>query len=94
MGTRNNKAPPIQHDRPILKHRQDEVRKQIQTTKLLQVVHDIASASEKVAKLAPAEKAVRLQAAQILLRKTLPDLSSVEMAGEGGGPLTVVVKKL
>ena len=81
-------------DAPLLKHRQDEVRKQIQTTKLLQVVHDIASASEKVAKLAPAEKAVRLQAAQILLRKTLPDLSSVEMTGEGGGPLTVVIKKL
>ena len=94
MGTRNNKAPPLQHDRPLLKHRQEEVRAQIQASKLVQVVAGIATGEGVLAKLAPAEKAVRLQAAQILLRKTLPDLSSVEMTGEGGGPLTVVIKKL
>lgn len=82
------------HSEPLLKHRAEEVRKQIQVSNLMTVVTRIASGHESVAKLAPAEKAVRLQAAQILLRKALPDLSSVEMTGEGGGPLTVVIKKL
>ena len=33
----------------------------------------------------------QVQAISVLLRKTLPDLSNVEMSGEGGGPLVVEI---
>ena len=38
-------------------------------------------------------EASQVRAAEILLKKTIPDLSNVEMTGEGGGPLTVQVVK-
>jgi len=36
----------------------------------------------------------QISAAKILLAKCLPDLSSVEMTGAGGGPLTITINKL
>ena len=36
----------------------------------------------------------QVSAAKILLAKCLPDLSSVEMTGAGGGPLTITINKL
>ena len=44
-------------------------------------------------------KVVQMSQAQVhaamgLLRKTTPDLSSVEMAGSGGGPLVIEIRKL
>lgn len=35
----------------------------------------------------------QVRAAEVLLRKTIPDLSSVEATGEGGGPLVVEIVK-
>ncbi len=34
----------------------------------------------------------QLRAAEVLLKKTLPDLSSVTLTGDEGGPLELVVK--
>lgn len=38
--------------------------------------------------------AVQLRAAEILLRKTLPDLSQVDMNANVDGSLTITIKKL
>lgn len=37
--------------------------------------------------------AQQVNAANILLRKTIPDLSSIEVGGDGGGPLVVQILK-
>ena len=88
MGTRNKKAPPIQQS-PVLTHRAEEVRKQIQATKLIQSLHGIALGT---AKGTPQQQAVRVSAAQTLLRKTLPDLSSVELKSDPDNPLVTRVE--
>lgn len=36
-------------------------------------------------------EATQVRAAEVLLRKTLPDLASVEATGPGGGPLSVSI---
>jgi hypothetical protein len=35
-----------------------------------------------------------MRATEMLLRKALPDLSSIEMSGPEGGPLTITIKKV
>lgn len=78
-------------DRPLLKHRQDEVRRHIQVDKLLRGLHAIADGTTKAT---PQEKQARISAAQILLRKALPDLTSVDIKAEHSGTLTIVVQKV
>lgn len=41
----------------------------------------------------PALLAVQMRATEMLLRKALPDLSSVEMTGMDGGPLKITIIK-
>ena len=36
----------------------------------------------------------RITAIDILLRKVVPNVSSIEMAGSGGGPLVIEIRKL
>lgn len=36
----------------------------------------------------------QVRSADILLKKALPDLTAVELSGEGGGPLVVEIVKL
>ena len=64
---------------------QDEIRSKIQVSQLINRVNAYA-----MGELSDEEvSSNRLNAIKLLLNKTLPDLSSVEMTGEGGGPLTV-----
>lgn len=72
----------------IRKHHQDEVRSRIQVSQLINVLERQAlGEGEELS-------AARMKAIEILLRKSLPDLSSVELTGEGGGPVQVVAAPL
>jgi hypothetical protein len=66
---------------------QDEVRARIQVGQLIKVLEKQAL-NDEAADLTPA----RLKAIEILLRKSLPDLSSIELKGDGGGPIRIVAQ--
>lgn len=68
----------------IRKHHQDEVRARIQVSQLVNVLTDQALGHGE--ELSP----TRLKAIEILLRKSLPDLSAIAMSGPEGGPMEVV----
>jgi hypothetical protein len=70
--------------RPIGKLHQDDVRRKIQASLLVKLLQDHALTNTE---LAPS----RMKAAEILLRKSLSDLQSVVLTGEGGGPVQVGV---
>jgi len=85
------KNQPLAKLKPLLKTQQDDARLRIQVGAII----------ERVSKIARGEIAgdpqvlgVQLRANELLLRKALPDLSSVEMTGEGGGPLTITINKI
>jgi hypothetical protein len=65
---------------------QDDVRKKIQVSQLLNVLQDHALG--ETAEI----PASRMKAIEILLRKSLPDLSSIEHTGIDGGPLETVTR--
>ena len=67
--------------RPMGKLHQDDVRKKIQVSQLLNVLQHHALNGDT--EIPPS----RMKAIEILLRKSLPDLSSIELTGEGGGPV-------
>ena len=73
--------------RPVgvrLNPRQDErCRSAIQTTKILQRVNKHAMGKIEMT-------ATQIKAAEILLRKTMPDLKAIEHQGDGG-PLVVKI---
>jgi len=60
----------------IRKQHQDEVRERIRVSQLINVLEK--QALDDGADLSPS----RLKAIEILLRKSLPDLSAIEMSGE------------
>lgn len=68
--------------RPIGKLHQDDVRRKIQASQLVNLLQNHAL---KGTELAPS----RMKAAEILLRKSLSDLQSVVLTGEGGGPVRI-----
>lgn len=68
----------------IRKQHQDEVRARIQVSQLLNVLQNQALGE------GPDLSPSRMKAIEILLRKSLPDLSSVELTGEGGGPVQII----
>jgi hypothetical protein len=72
----------------IRQHHQDEVRARIQVSQLINVLEK--QALGECADLSQS----RMKAIEILLRKSLPDLSSVELTGQGGGPLRVIATPL
>ncbi len=63
---------------------QDSTRAAIQTSQLVNRLQDFALAKEGV-DIDPN----RLKAIEVLLRKSLPDLSSVALTGEDGGPVVI-----
>lgn len=65
----------------IRKQHQDEVRTRIQVSQLLNVLHRQALGEDE--EMSP----TRLRAAEILLRKSLPDLTATTLAAPGGGPV-------
>ncbi len=69
----------------IRKQHQDEVRARIQVSQLINVLEKQAL-GEAETELSP----TRLKAIEILLRKSLPDLSSVEHTGDEENPVKLV----
>lgn len=67
--------------RPMGKLHQDDVRKKIQASQLINVLQEHALKGTK--DFDP----TRMKAIEILLKKSLPDLSSVEITGADGGPI-------
>ena len=65
--------------RPMGKLHQEDVRKKIQVSQLIKVLQDHALTGE--GELAP----TRMKAIEILLRKSMPDLSAVTLEGTGEG---------
>ncbi len=67
----------------IRKQHQDEVRARIQVSQLINVLQNQALGE------GPEISPTRLKAIELLLRKTLPDLSSVEHSGDDESPVRV-----
>lgn len=67
--------------RPIGKLHQDDVRRKIQVSQLINVLTDHALTGQGEFSMS------RMKAIEILLRKSLPDLSSVELTGVDGGAI-------
>lgn len=61
---------------------QDDVRAKIQASQLINVLQNHA-----LDESAPDLSISRMKAIEILLRKSLPDLSAVTLSGENGGPI-------
>lgn len=70
--------------RKMTKLHQDDVRSKIQASQLVNVLQNHAL---KGGEFSP----TRMKAIEILLKKSLPDLSSVEVSGPGGDALTVQI---
>lgn len=70
--------------RPMGKLHQDDVRKKIQAGQLIKVLQDHALTGDGEFSMS------RMKAIEILLRKSMPDLQSVAITGENGGPVEIV----
>ncbi len=75
----------------ILKTAQSEARSRIKVGQIIDRMGKIHR-GEIVADAAVLNAQIR--AGEVLLRKALPDLSSVEMSGPEGGPLTITINKV
>ena len=70
--------------RPMGKLHQDDVRAKIQVSQLINVLMGQAlGTSDEIGM-------IRMKAIEILLRKSLPDLSAIELTGKDGGPVRVM----
>jgi hypothetical protein len=69
--------------RPMNKLHQEDVRKKIQTSQLINVLQDHALTGET--ELSP----TRMKAIEILLRKSIPDLSAVTLSNDEEGAFKV-----
>lgn len=67
----------------LRKTHQEDVRTKIQVSQLLNVLQNHALGELKDL------SATRLRAIEVLLKKTLPDLSQTELTGANGGPIQV-----
>jgi hypothetical protein len=67
--------------RPMNKLHQDDVRKKIQASQLINVLQDHALTGE--GDMSP----TRMKAIEILLRKSIPDLSAVTIGGDADSPI-------
>lgn len=75
--------------RPMNKLHQDDVRKKIQASQLLNRLTDHAFGEVELSQS-------QIKAIEILLRKSLPDLSAVTIANDGENPLRIesIVRKI
>ena len=71
--------------RPINKLHQEDVRKKIQVSQLLNVLQNHALGETE--ELSP----TRMKAIEILLRKSMPDMPSVTISGDADQPLQHIV---
>lgn len=71
--------------RPINKLHQDDVRKKIQVSQLLNVLQNHALGISE--DLSP----TRMKAIEILLRKSMPDMASITISGDSDQPLQHIV---
>lgn len=71
--------------RPMGRLHQDDVRAKIQAS---QIINRLMGCINGECELS----ATQVNAANILLRKTLPDLSSVELGGDPENPISVVTR--
>jgi len=67
----------------IRKHHQDEVRLRIQTSQLINRLTDHALGDTELS-------ATQIRAIEILLKKSIPDLSAIEISGDEENPLQLV----
>jgi hypothetical protein len=67
---------------------QDDVRKKIQVSQLINILQDHALTGE--GELPP----TRMKAIEILLKKSIPDLSAVELSGDPDAPIELKVSWL
>jgi hypothetical protein len=70
--------------RPMGKLHQDDVRKKIQVGQLIKVLEDHALSNDE-----KELSASRLKAIQLLLNKSLPDLSSMQLTGDDEKPVVM-----
>lgn len=75
--------------RPMNKLHQDDVRKKIQASQLLNRLKDHAFGDVELSQS-------QIKAIEILLKKSLPDLSAVTIAGDDDNPLRIesIVRKI
>ena len=71
--------------RPINKLHQEDVRKKIQVSQLLNVLQNHALGISE--DLSP----TRMKAIEILLRKSMPDMASITISGDSDQPLQHIV---
>jgi len=64
---------------------QDDVRKKIQVSLLIKKLEDHALSDDDTAEISPS----KMKAIQILLSKSLPDLSSMQITGDDENPVVV-----
>jgi hypothetical protein len=69
----------------LRKFHQDEVRTKIQTSQLINRLTDHALNG-------PCLDASQVRAIEILMKKTLPDLSAVQVSGDEDNPLEVITR--
>jgi len=70
----------------LRKNHQDDIRTKIKVSNLITRLQKYADGELDDSDISPN----RLSAIKLLLAKTLPDLSSVELTGKEGGPLEIV----
>jgi len=70
----------------LRKKHQDEVRTKIQTSQLVNVLqnHALGLTENEIS-------ATRMKAIELLLKKSLPDLSSTEITGDADQPVSIKV---
>ena len=71
----------------LRKTHQDDVRMKIQASQLVNRLTDHALGEVELS-------STQVRAIEILLRKSIPDLTSVEMTGADGGPLVMAVAQM
>lgn len=69
----------------LRKTHQDDVRAKIQTSQLINRLTDHALGNNEI-KLDPSQ----VRAIEVLLKKTLPDLSAIELSGDADSPVEIV----
>ena len=71
--------------RPMGRLHQDDVRAKIQTSQLINRLTDHALGTIELT-------ATQVRAIEVLIKKTLPDLSAVELSGDQDNPVEVVTR--
>lgn len=71
--------------RPINKLHQDDVRKKIQASQLINRLTDHALGEIELSN-------TQVRAIEILLKKTIPDISSIQIQGDADNPLKTVIE--